>query len=209
MPDFWESVMLSAINARNSIQIPNVNNKVKQLQAFKDVLSNTTVPNNARVEGTLEISALAKSQASRSASPHFNNSYFERLGTMTLSDMAVQVGKDADALSASQGLPSGKYDFTSLTTGQAWLVVYNLKNNLHAPYDAIVAFDTNIPTDCDDTTVYNMVEPIKNSAQYEKETGNTGTADWLNAALDMVARFSSSAAQNGPADLYRTIDQLK
>ena len=125
--------MLSAINARNSFQIPSVSNKVNSDKAFGGALSSAIASSNLSAGNTAEISATAKAQANKPVSPQFNNSYFERLGTMTLSDMAVQVGKDADALSASQGLPSGKYDFTSLTTGQAWLVVYNLKNNLHAP----------------------------------------------------------------------------
>ncbi|MDD1453310.1 hypothetical protein NHF48_023945 [Sphingomonas sp. H160509] len=158
---------------------------------------------------TAQISATAKAQATRPASPQFNNSYFERLNAMPRADMAVLVGKDADALSASQGLPSGQYDFTSLTTGQAWLVTYNLKNNLGAPLDAIVAFDTNIPTNCDDATVYNMVEPIKSSAQYEKEAGNAGTADWLRAALTMMATFSADKALDGPYGLYNPVSQSK
>lgn len=103
--------------------------------AFAGALSRATSSVNAAFGDRAEISAAAQSLSDNASttSPIVDESTWDALMRLPEKERLAETAKKADAISASQGLPPGKYDFTKMSSGQLLVVNANMIGNLGYP----------------------------------------------------------------------------
>lgn len=155
---------------------------------------------------TTTISDKAKSMSARPAAPQFGSGYFENLATMSPDDRKAQVKNDADAISASQGLPSGQYNFKSLTAGQLEVVIGNMKTNLGASLESTIALgNQNARMSYDDFTPHDMTAGLAESAAFEESSGNAAGEALVESSLAVIAKFSAKVAAPDATKIYQSL----
>lgn len=113
--------------------------------------------------------------------------------TATTPDQAAradQAAKDAAAISASQGLPVGQYDFTNLTRDQYQTIDNDLRMNRNVNPDdvlALVTASTFAPTGSGGPSVpRDFVAELKNMRDFETQNGNERTSAQSQRSLNFV-----------------------
>lgn len=196
--------MLSAITSRSNLTDTVAPLRRPSSASFNAALDKATTANMSF--DTASISDTAKLMSARPATPQFGSDYFNNFPNMTRDELKKQIAKDADAISSSQGLPSGKYNFKSLTPGQAEVVLHNLGMNLGVKTDDLLAISGNLGRmSYDDFTPHDMTEGLAESAAFERSSGNAAGAALMEGSLAVIAKFSEKSALPDPTKLYQSL----
>lgn len=200
--------MLSAITSRSNLTDTVAPLRRPSSASFNAALDKATTANVSF--DTASISDKAKSMSARPAAPQFGSDYFNNWPNMTRDELKKQIAKDADAISTSQGLPSGQYNFKSLTPGQAEVVLNNLGLNLGVKSDDLLSIGANLGRmSYDDFSPHDMTDGLAEAAEFERGRGNGAGASLFEGSLAVIAQFSAKVAASDPTKLYQPLTALR
>ncbi len=106
---------------------------------FQLALSETTQAQKDPVRadrGAVGASRLTGPIGSPSTDEPIDYGSYDRMMRLSGEERRAETARLADAISASQGLPAGKYDYTRLSVAQAMIVAPHLAGDLGAPLEA-------------------------------------------------------------------------
>ena len=176
--------------------------------AFASVFSETTSTSKMPLGDRAEISstAAALSDGSLTASAAVDEASWNRLMQMPENERRSAIKKQADAISASQGLPSGKYDYEHMTVGQLSVVRANMVQNLGYTSEQLSATwniglqkadgGTSFGSAIDWTTPRNIVAELTRDRDRLVSTNDFANAKVYDASILAMKNTSVSNAAN-------------
>lgn len=177
--------------------------------AFAGALSRATSSVNAAFGDRAEISAAAQSLSDKASttSPIVDESTWDALMRLPDKEFWAEAAKKADAISASQGLPPGKYDFTKMSSGQLLAVNANMIGNLGYPaselnpvVQSIVGFKPDggalMGGEFDWTSPRNLLAEMNRNRDLATSTNDPVNAAILDAAIQRMKAASVVNANN-------------
>lgn len=172
--------------------------------ALSEAKSTNRMPSGDRDETSATAAAL--SDKSLTASAVVDEASWNRLMQIPENERRLAVKKQADAISASQGLPSGKYDYEHMTVGQLSVVRANMVQNLGYTSEELSATwsiglqkadgGTSFGSAIDWTTPRNIVGELTRDRDRLVSTNDFVNAKIYDASILAMKNTSASTASN-------------
>lgn len=167
---------------------------------FADTLSGVTAAPGNRAAA----SALATTPAGRTHT--IDEAAYARIQSLPATERLAEVRRQADAISASQGLPPGRYDYTNMSVGQMMVVRAHLVANGGPSAQSLAPMlslglqkadgGTSYGTAIDWTTPRNMASELKRDRDKLLAANNVESAGYYDLTLLAMKNSSVVDARN-------------
>ena len=170
------------------------------------VQATTSMGSGKQDQATISPAALALAEKATTSAPVLNEAYYDTIRRLPEQERLAETAKQADAISASQGLPPGKYDYTHMSVGQMMTVMANMVGNLGYQSDHLSAMwnigfqkpdgGTSFGSSIDWTTPRNVLGELTRDYDRLVSAGDFVSATIYNLSILAMKSTSVIAANN-------------